>query len=217
MSRKSKAVKKAMRKTMRIIFIIVAVILTVIAGVCLGFGISWFADGVNTTAAVVLIIVGLIAAFIVFKIIVKIKDSIFYERHPEALKGGSSSVPQFNPVANRTVGSDGELKKEIRNALPSGSYYGSWSHGDVYIDSINADISTNGRSVRINGTLRFTYTASGSEADVGYDMRDKLNDIANSLSERVLEAIVNYTNYHSGFDGNWRVSTGGLRAQLTGK
>ncbi len=213
-----KKTAKVIKKTMRIVFGIVAAVLLIIAAVCIGYGISWIANGTNTTAGVIVIlIIGILALVVVVKIVQKIRDSIAYERD-KSRSGGSSSRTPREPLANRSLGSEGELKRAVLSALPSsGASLGSWGHGSACLRSIGVDIWVSPRRISINATIEYKveYVDYYDKSAIQSAAQDHLNSEASDFTDRVKDAVEDYIYKYSGFDGNWSISANNITAKFT--
>lgn len=220
MGNKSSKASKAVKKTGRIVFGVIAGLLFVVAVVFIAFAISWFVSGTNTTAAkIVILIIGLLALFVSIKIVQKIRDGIRREKNKASSRtsNGAAAAPHFEPKANRTAGSEGELRRAITNALPSaGSYLGSWEHGESYLRSISVEMHTSTRKVVISGNVEFKIemTEYYSESHVKYAAQSHLDSVAGDLADKAVQVIEEYISNYSGLDGDWNVAVSGLTASF---
>lgn len=212
---------KALKKTGRIVFSVIAAILFIVGAVCIGFSISWFVKGTNTAAAkIVILIIGAIALFLTFKLVQKIRDGIRREREKAVGHSSGNYAPSQprEPKANRTAGSEGELKRAVLNALPaSGSYLGSWEHGEAYLRSVGVEIWTSARKVIIKGKVEYKIKAVEyySESHIKDAAQSHLDSTASDLADRAAAAVEEYMYNYSGFDGDWSIQASGLSASFS--
>lgn len=180
---KKKKLKKALTKTARITFGVIAAIVAIITIVLIAYAVSWLKNGENTTASIVLLIIGAGGIFIVYKIVIKIKDSLFKEKMDKKFGDKrNASTATLTSESTKNM-SDDEKAYAVCDAYRGES--GGNSDADYRITSV--DFSSNGGSVRFNVEIEVTtsWQPGADKAEYQAKGRAYANEVESTLKREI--------------------------------